>query len=135
MREIKFRIWDGNEIRQIPNYRLDCFGMIWWQFGYDEEKSCDPIRNKIMQYTGLKDKNNKEIYEGDIIRYDNLKTKDDKINVGVVTYREFGTRFIANTNNAYYGDEQFYQDYTEIIGNIYENPGLLIPLTDQNKND
>jgi hypothetical protein len=58
-REIKFRIWDGKEMRERPP--LNEWEMEDGEFWVE---NCD---NPIMQYTGLKDKNGKEIYEGDIL--------------------------------------------------------------------
>lgn len=78
----------------------------------------------LMQYTGLKDKNGKEIYEGDIINAaffdgisENPVTIDLKI---VVTWIKEGAGF----NIPYTKTDNWHYQY-EIIGNIYENPGLL----------
>jgi len=75
-----------------------------------------------MQYTGLKDKNGKEIYEGDII--------SDHVGIGEVEYVERHAAFRVNYHD---GQAKWFYDYflqgeresIEWIGNIYENPELL----------
>ena len=67
----------------------------------------------LMQYTGLKDKNGKEIYEGDIIKYDNKEIYKIEWN-----YEICGWHPMIRLSNPY-------SDYFEILGNIYENPELL----------
>ena len=79
-----------------------------------------PDEIKLMQSTGLKDKNGKEIFEGDI-----LGTKDGLLN-GVVEYREDLGMFV-NSLIRYNNFERLCNvaNDREIIGNIYENPELL----------
>ena len=64
MREIKFRAWDGKKMHQVST--LSYLGdTVKYLGGYKEHWG-----NDIMQYTGLKDKNGKEIYEGDLLFVD-----------------------------------------------------------------
>ena len=77
----------------------------------------------LMQYIGLKDKNNKEIYEGDIIKYFHGGLKK-LINAKVIWYKEwcgfaFETRFDSGGGLISHLSEKY-----KIIGNIYENPEL-----------
>ena len=72
------------------------------------------------QYTGLKDKNGKEIYEGDIVRYwsENYEVKFDEIKDSDITYYYLGWAM---------GELSLYEaaSMCEVIGNIHENPELL----------
>jgi len=133
MREIKFRAWDkrnkemadskilwlklnGAELTHISLKKKD-FGI----FDFIDQV-------ELMQYTGLKDKNGKEIYEGDIVTgYTSYENDNDA--------REWTVNKPANV----YWDEEFCAFYPfylnarwrcnvvdiEVIGNIYENPELL----------
>lgn len=86
-----------------------------------------------MQYTGLKDKNGKEIYEGDIVRYWQTRVvMSEKGDIGVIDVQ--GGGFVVKTDHwmkvGDMGIEQRELIYinglpVEVIGNIYENPELL----------
>jgi YopX protein. len=66
MREIKFRAWDKTQVVMIENVKIDEIGHACWYSG-----SVCQVSPFVMQFTGLKDKNGKEIYEGDIMAYEN----------------------------------------------------------------
>lgn len=124
-REIKLRAWD--EKNKIMYYDFSYIksgnnGNDWIIFRSDKQREYDVyIKNpyfsqqiKIMQYTGLKDKNDKEIYEGDIIRISKL--------VNDVIVFENG-QFKPKKATDY--ESYNFMINSEIIGNIYENSLLL----------
>lgn len=79
----------------------------------------------IMQSTGLKDKNGKLIYEGDIVKTE--AQAGIVINYGIVGFNEKEARFLmtANLKSQDYIYSFWYRDSLEVIGNIYENKELL----------
>ncbi|ODV55444.1 YopX family protein [Lysinibacillus fusiformis] len=150
-REIKFRAWDELEKRM---WTLDDAGedsgdgSIQYfsengslEFGrleyYDTGLGVNSHFEKfpLMQYTGLKDKDGKEIYEGDIIRFTNgIDEVYEEVGTVVFDLEECGykaqytddgvTHCIYLINPKVFADK--YTEITyEIIGNIYENPELL----------
>jgi uncharacterized phage protein (TIGR01671 family) len=122
MREIKFRAW--HELNKTMVYfnpkRLteDHF-----QATYLVKLMNGDFGDVLMQYTGLKDKNGKEIYEGDIISF-NILTFEVEKHLGA-----FGYWVYKGANYAYFvpfcGVLKNNSMVFEIIGNIHENPELL----------
>lgn len=101
MREIKFRVFNFNS-------DLDGDGKPSMKYSY-----CGDLNtNGVMQFTGLKDKNGKEIYEGDIVSCP-IGTFEGVMKTAVVKY-DSGFYIPLNLNSP----------ETEVIGNIYENPEL-----------
>lgn len=131
-REIKFRAWKKFELGgdhmlvNTPNLMLDAsHGIPYWQFGFEEPK---PMADVIlMQYTNLKDKNGKEIYEGDVVHYEYYYRGKDYWAV-IWAY----DRWVMRRGEREPGDESVRDDSptirweeSEVIGNIYSNPELL----------
>ncbi len=114
MREIKFRAWDGNEMVYdwfaIDRSTLDT--MVPFQR--------HNVAKEVMQYTGLKDKNGKEIYEGDILMNRFSPGREERL---VLTHDIF---FIIHRLRTLQHERKNDLNQTlEIIGNVYESPELL----------
>jgi len=125
-REIKFRAWDeGNKIMHegVEFIRSGTESNDWVLFKSDNQRleDGDVLENpyfqqqiKLMQYTGLKDKNGKEIYEGDVVRWSGK--------VYLIEWHDKVAGFVMQNNGIERPDVEF---ESEVIGNIYENPELL----------
>lgn len=104
-REIKFRAWDGSQmssnvitIQELANkdFAWDANKLVW------------------LEYTGLKDKNGIEIYDGDVVKW----TVNDVDRISEVIF-DSGCFWMNKVWNDWLRGEY------EVIGNIYENPELL----------
>jgi uncharacterized phage protein (TIGR01671 family) len=131
MRDIKFRGMDANGVMRYGRlsqdkenstvYYKDYSQRICWEEG---NASCNiPVSNlSLGQYTGLKDNNGKDIYEGDILRYNHMRDGlPPKYSYHTV---EWGTTEGTWGSPVWMGFEGNLS-HMEIIGNIYENPHLL----------
>jgi hypothetical protein len=110
-RELKFKIWDKNDTKaligpfewnKIPNFQF-------------------PENFDVVQYTGLKDKDGKEIYEGDRVRF--AYTGNVEF-FGEVIWLEDRASFGVRTKNAFetFEDLMDYMKYFEVVGNIFQLP-------------
>lgn len=136
MRDIKFRVWDG-EIMWSPEFFI--FNQSWtyhtnWSAFEDDPKFGKASRidgKALMQYTGLKDKNGKEIYEGDIIVAHDVS--DGGLYIQQYPGLFNGSRFEVGWGDSCWEGKDHDDGYIhmstratyEIIGNIYENPELV----------
>ena len=110
MREIKFRAWNKENkkmLYEIPLATVNFYSSLEEFFKHTE----------LMQYTGLKDKNGKEIYESDL-----LKCEDGKIREVIWYKLGAGWRVGTDDKDTYFNGIGIYADKLEIVGNKFENP-------------
>lgn len=174
MREIKFRAWDKKEKLMIPSIGLTDYGTPFILNSVYQERIGGNIRKQnaaclafdkdeveLMQFTGLSDKNGKDIYEGDVLIgiLREQKDKEGKYAYEIkdyVQWRNGGFKVLGKDMQRGYTKDNnrlyqfmwhdsgnfvntrgwYYQiDEIEVVGNIYENPELLNPLSTSNKEE
>jgi len=116
-RKTKYRTWDKENKVMITFNNMERCDVSFYEMARGEYGFI------LMQYTGLKDKSGKEIYEGDIVSNGNKNKKYEDI---FEIYFDRG-EFLAGCKRGIIGGKTlgFWSDNLEVIGNIYENPELL----------
>ena len=137
MKPIKFRFWNKLAHRFQPpsKYAIQgdgqCIGydyeMMAWDDPFDIEKSFIVAQ----QYTGLTDKNSKEIYEGDILKYtfDGDSYPEEAVDkIFICEWDQNNAWFVFKEHDDDVSDAYYWLEikgYCEVIGNIFENSELL----------
>lgn len=141
MKDIKFR----GKRRDTGEWVYGAYLYHGWMYvvGKDWERKISVIPETVGQYIGLEDKNGIEIYNGDICEFFKQKKKYAINNKGNIGWNEYGCRYCLcllepKGIDEYSGDEvldlckedngledEIGSNILEIIGNIYDNPGLL----------
>lgn len=130
MKKLKFRAWVGSEntdfINMPSHYEYDItlvngkYASV--EAGWDIQGTYENV--PVEQYTGLKDNNGKEIYEGDIVRcWNGLDYLD-----GSVKWSENSAAYFVKyfeKKDCFDEDDWLCDCYCEVIGNVHENPELL----------
>ena len=143
MRKIKFRTWDtinkefSEWTNRDPFFDTSHGKIFFWERtkksdgSYGGDIILEDIKDRfiLQQYTGLKDRNGTEIYEGDIIT---LTSNDGLDYNGEVVYYPFFAHYgvsMERTHLTYDWIQPLHEvwsaAYTEIVGNIFQNPELL----------
>lgn len=144
MREIKFRGYDTddkvwrygfymqkndtilcfateNQIKENEHHLILFGGFCDWNMPRPYYQS-EVDGNSIGQYTGLHDKNGKEIYEGDIVTIDS----EGKDELFVIEWTEDTARFsMVQCGSLMYDFDNYWSSELTVVGNIYENPELI----------
>ena len=130
MREIKFRAWDKKHNKMSDGFDMWDFAYTTdsengnWQYGFQEDYGKGNMI--LMQFTGLKDKNGKEIYEGDIVKPARNAMEGE---IGEVWWQDasgyWAIDWDGSKNLGKYDYQIGHHLELEVIGNIYENPELL----------
>lgn len=130
MRENKFRLIDTKTAKRIdPKEFFITDGEVFIYYSdFDNSEKADMRHHVILQYTGLKDKNGTEIYEGDVLYVEQIDRIDPYIphkkNVAV-RYEGRDTAFVFDEEVGFVIGLYSTPRELEVIGNIYENPELL----------
>lgn len=133
MRELKFRVWDSEYKEMLYNGNMlsQEDGRVYANYKIGVIKAFSPNCYTVMQYIGLNDKNGKNIFEGDIVEFDDSLTNSRPVkgigeivfckDLNLVRAPSYCIHFLKPTQGIHtnmWGD-------IKVIGNVFENPELL----------
>ena len=114
---LRFRAWDTFDEEMVNDIFFS-----WQDCGYESLNEClSDERWKFMQSTGMFDKNDVEIFEGDVVRFHTPQLTT----IGVVVFNRHEACFKVRNDFGGHWVTVFHTRYFEVIGNIYQNPELL----------
>src|SRR5699024_9634318 len=133
MREIKFRAWDTEKNKMVKIDTIDFYNGNVNDVDFYNQEIHFGYSTVLMQYTGLKEKNDTEIYEGDVVQYlkHNRIYHEYENECAYVEYNESKCRFELNkgkgNNETFCSFSKFGTDeeQVEVIGNVFEDGELL----------
>jgi len=119
MRSIKFRAWSILNAKMLS--WADIFHLPAWEIfpGTPEQRAFI-----VMQYTGLKDKNGIEIYEGDVVSFKSAHSDYDYKTIGEVVWYRGEAAFLVECDGEIFKHFDEIREI-EVLGNIYKTPELL----------
>lgn len=129
MREIKFRAWDKEKCKYVHQLNTPLFIQLFGDVIIDKTGNRDfaEVNEQyiVEQFTGLKDRNGREIYEGDIVAFENAIGLED--DYGAIQYESSRYGFYIENEKTGLWEELFNIScaFLEVIGNIHENGELL----------
>ncbi len=120
MRKVKFRLWDNENARMTQPMQPVWFEENHWEDTDFAEcaRKCDHV---LMQFSGMTDRNGKEVYEGDIVRYF-LRNAFGSLQefTGVCEFSDYTFLFRGLKDHPSMNADGF-----EVVGNIYQNKEML----------
>lgn len=136
MRQIKYRVWDGATMHEVQTLCFSPGGVMWFgegrlngyasvnpDFPWGGEHQPPAKIDHLMAYTGLKDKNGREIWEGDVVTSGPLRQY-----MGPIVYQDHGFVTLLKTmagDHSVADRDWSHRDHLTVLGDIYRNPDLL----------